>query len=58
MNTKNTIFLITGLLAGLVTATTVTVFADGDPTTDTVPRAIPYQGVLELNGHPVHAPGD
>ena len=32
--------------------------ADGDPTTDTVPRLLPYQGLLELDGRPVDATGD
>ncbi|MEL6180798.1 MAG: hypothetical protein AAFS10_17685, partial [Myxococcota bacterium] len=43
---------------GAILATTFTVFADGDPTTDSVPRAIPYEGVLELNGQPIHAVGE
>lgn len=32
--------------------------ADGDPTTDNVPRILPYQGILELDGQPVNATGD
>ncbi len=32
--------------------------ADGDPSTDDVPRLLPYQGVLELDGAPVEAAGD
>ena len=32
--------------------------ADGDPTTDDVPRMLPYQGVLELDGEPVEAAGE
>jgi hypothetical protein len=32
--------------------------ADGDPTTDAVPRALPYQGVLEIDGEPITATGD
>ncbi len=31
--------------------------ADGDPTTDAVPRAIPYQGIIEIDGEPVDASG-
>ncbi len=33
-------------------------FADGDPRTDEVPRLLPYQGQLELDGRPVEATGD
>ena len=50
--------LLAGVTIGVVFATAWSVFADGDPTTDTVPRMIPYQGQLELNGEPVHAQGD
>ncbi|MEO1270025.1 MAG: hypothetical protein AAFX99_18210, partial [Myxococcota bacterium] len=32
--------------------------ADGDPTTDNVPRLIPYNGVLKTNGAPVTATGE
>ncbi len=32
--------------------------ADGDPTTDDVPRMLPYQGRLEVDGAPVDAVGD
>ena len=31
--------------------------ADGDPATDAVPRLLPYQGQLELDGQPVNATG-
>lgn len=31
--------------------------ADGDPATDAVPRMIPYQGILEIDGMPVDATG-
>lgn len=32
-------------------------FADGDPRTDNVPRVLPYQGILEMDGSPVNATG-
>ena len=35
-----------------------TAHADGDATTDSVPRMLPYQGVLEIDGRPVDANGD
>lgn len=37
---------------GLAVGISVTSHADGDPATDGVPRVIPYQGVLELDGAP------
>ena len=45
------------LLAALL-ITPAAAYADGDPTTDAVPRMLPYQGMLELDGRPVHATGD
>ena len=33
-------------------------WADGDATTDAVPRILPYQGMLELDGRPLDATGD
>ncbi|MCB9541068.1 MAG: hypothetical protein R3F65_01850 [bacterium] len=50
-------------LAALLAALTVFTVApaaraDGDPRTDAVPRMLPYQGLLELDGRPVHATGD
>ncbi|MEL6182129.1 MAG: hypothetical protein AAFS10_24420 [Myxococcota bacterium] len=56
-HTKNIALVISGLLTGLLMATGLSVFADGDPTTDNVQRALPYQGVLELDGQPIHAVG-
>ena len=60
MNSQNrsNLKLAAGVLLGLITALTVTAMADGDPTTDTVPRVLPYQGTLEFNGQPVHALGE
>ena len=52
-----TLILVVGLALGAVTTLGATVFADGDPTTDDVPRMLPYQGTLEINGQPVHATG-
>ena len=49
---------IAGCVVGALMATAVSVMADSDPTTDSVPRALPYSGVLEFNGEPVHATGD
>ena len=46
-----------GLLMGIILSASFGVMADGDPTTDDVPRTLPYQGVLELNGEPVNAEG-
>ena len=46
------------LVLGVVMALGFTALADGDPTTDTVPRVLPYQGTLEQNGQPIHAVGD
>ncbi len=45
--------LLTGALVVAVTAV-----ADGDPSTDQVPRIIPYNGMLELDGVPVNLVGD
>ncbi len=45
------------LLAALVAATSPA-RADGDPRTDSVPRMMPYEGYLELDGAPVDARGD
>ncbi|MEL6180887.1 MAG: hypothetical protein AAFS10_18145, partial [Myxococcota bacterium] len=50
--------LIIGALLGAFLTTVWSAFADGDPATDNVPRMLPYQGVLELNGEPVHAAGE
>ena len=50
--------LLTGLTLGVIVTLAWDVFADGDPTTDNVPRTLPYQGTLELNGEPVEATGD
>ena len=66
MNTRHTttIASIAGgvVLGALMTvglmALGLTALADGDPTTDTVPRVLPYQGTLEQNGQPIHAVGD
>ena len=49
--------LLTGLVLGTLLTLVATGFADGDPTTDAVPRTLPYQGTVELNGQPVHATG-
>ena len=49
--------LTAGILLGGALATGLSVYADGNPATDTVPRILPYQGVLELDGRPVHATG-
>ncbi|MEO1271340.1 MAG: hypothetical protein AAFX99_24875, partial [Myxococcota bacterium] len=50
--------LSAGLVLGAVGATAVGVLADGDPTTDTVPRALPYEGIVELDGQPINASGE
>ena len=55
---RTTAALLAGALLGVSATVGLTVFADGDPTTDAVPRMLPYQGVLELNGQPVNASGD
>ncbi|MCB9528199.1 MAG: hypothetical protein H6701_07375 [Myxococcales bacterium] len=49
--------LLAALLGALVPLATAAL-ADGDPRTDDVPRLLPYQGQLELDGRPVHATGD
>ena len=46
-----------GLVLGVSMTAAVAVMADGDPGTDDVPRMIPYQGVLEMDGAPVNAMG-
>ena len=51
-------WIAVGLIMGALSTLTLTVMADGDPTTDAVPRMLPYHGMLELNGAPVHAVGD
>lgn len=40
------------LSTAFVAGVSVSVLADGNPATDGVPRVIPYQGVLELDGQP------
>lgn len=45
-------------LTAAATAITSPARADGDPTTDDVPRMLPYQGVLERDGVPVEAAGE
>ena len=50
-------FCLAGLLAGVILTASFGAFADGDPATDDVPRTLPYQGVLELDGAPVNAEG-
>ena len=50
--------LLAASFAGGAFATVLQAFADGDPSTDAVPRIVPYQGVLELNGQPVNAVGE
>lgn len=45
-------------LVGVLGASSLSVMADGDPTTDTVPEQIAYRGVLEINGEPVNATGE
>ena len=54
---QSALLALGGLLVGAAMAWTVSVTADGDPTTDDVPRMLPYQGTLELDGEPVHAVG-
>ncbi|MEO1271586.1 MAG: hypothetical protein AAFX99_26130, partial [Myxococcota bacterium] len=46
--------MLAASFAGGTFATVFQAFADGDSSTDSVPRIIPYQGVLELNGEPVN----
>lgn len=48
---------LAGLALGVMMTLTVNVMADGDPTTDDVPRTLPYQGILEIDGEPVDATG-
>ncbi|MEO1270410.1 MAG: hypothetical protein AAFX99_20175, partial [Myxococcota bacterium] len=43
---------------GTLTTLTWSVVADSNPTTDDVPKQLPYQGVLEFNGEPLHATGE
>ncbi|MEO1273264.1 MAG: hypothetical protein AAFX99_34695, partial [Myxococcota bacterium] len=50
--------LLVGLVLGIATTLALSAMADGDPTTDDVPRTLPYQGRLELNGEPINATGD
>ncbi|MEO1266934.1 MAG: hypothetical protein AAFX99_02485 [Myxococcota bacterium] len=47
-----------GVVLGALSTIALTAMADGDPTTDSVPRMLPYQGTLENNGQPVNAVGD
>ena len=46
------------LIIALVTLHAAAARADGDATTDTVPRLIPYQGILQLDGRPFDATGE
>ena len=56
---KATWFLIAlGVVVGMIVSGTYGALADGDPTTDDVPRTLPYNGILELNGQPVNASGE
>lgn len=57
MAMKQSLAITVGCVIGALATTTFAVFADGDPTTDSVPRAMPYQGILEFNGQPVNAFG-
>ena len=47
-----------GMLLGILVMIGLSAMADGDPTTDTVPRMLPYTGTLEQNGQPVNAVGE
>ena len=47
-----------GLALGLCLMLAVEAIADQDPTTDQVPRRVPYSGVLELDGEPITAEGE
>ncbi|MEO1268261.1 MAG: hypothetical protein AAFX99_09190 [Myxococcota bacterium] len=49
--------LLAGVLLGVALSVGLSVWADGNPATDSVPRHFPYQGVLELDGQPVNASG-
>lgn len=50
--------VLAGLALGVVSSVALSALADGDPTTDDVPRMFPYQGVLESDGVPVNATGE
>ena len=56
MSTHRTLHL--AALCAALLLSPAAAYADGDPTTDAVPRLLPYQGMLELDGRPVHATGD
>lgn len=45
------------LMACAVCCATTPALADGDPATDSVPRMLPYQGQLEVDGRPLNATG-
>ncbi|MEL6177466.1 MAG: hypothetical protein AAFS10_00865 [Myxococcota bacterium] len=53
----HTLILAVGLTLGALMTLAVTATADGDPTTDNVQRQLPYQGILEVDGQPLHAVG-
>ncbi len=52
------LWVLVGAILGLAMALGANVMADGDPTTDQVPRTLPYQGTLEMDGQPVQAIGE
>lgn len=58
MKTPNRLsVLLGGIALGAICAIAAGAMADGDPATDQVPRTLPYQGTLELDGRPLHATG-
>ncbi|MEL6180886.1 MAG: hypothetical protein AAFS10_18140 [Myxococcota bacterium] len=52
------VILLTGCVLGSLVTAGLDVLADGNPSTDTVARMIPYQGRLELNGEPLDTLGE
>src|SRR5690606_25501727 len=60
MQKKSWVFglIVLNASLGAALSTAVTVLADQNGQTDGVPRQIPYNGVLELDGQPVDATGE
>ncbi|MCA9565455.1 MAG: hypothetical protein KC561_18285, partial [Myxococcales bacterium] len=54
MKNANPILLVclVGFLMGGLAATGIAVFADDNPATESLPRLLPYHGLLEIDGLP------
>ncbi|MEO1267483.1 MAG: hypothetical protein AAFX99_05250 [Myxococcota bacterium] len=53
-SSSHVLVLAAGLVLGTIATVSISAIADGDPTTDQVPRMFPYQGYMELDGVPLN----